>query len=136
MRVLVDTDVLLDVALGRNPHVRHAVPIVDLLEQRVLEGYVAWHTIANIYYLVRPKRGKGDARSFLLELAEFVEVAPTTTESLRQAGRLAMRDFEDAMQVAAALACRAEVIVTRNVRDFTRGPVRACSPLELLAEQG
>jgi len=45
-----------------------------------------------------------------------------------------MADFEDAMQVAAAAACRAEVIATRNLRDFARSPIRAASPERLLRE--
>lgn len=134
MKVLVDTDVLLDVALDRSPHARHAALLLDLLERRVLEGFIAWHTAANFYYLVRPKRGKADARSFLLELAAFVEVAPTTTASLRQAGQLTLRDFGDAMQVAAGLACDAGVIVTRNVRDYAGAPTRALTPAALLEE--
>ena len=81
---------------------------------------------------MRPRRGTEDARSLRLDLANFVQVAPTTTESLRQAGRLDMRDFEDAMQVAAGLACRADVIATRNVRDFTAAPMPAQTPADLL----
>jgi hypothetical protein len=40
-------------------------------------------------------RGKEGTRNFLLELAQFVDVSPTTTESLRFAGSLEMKDFED-----------------------------------------
>lgn len=134
MRVLVDTDVLLDVALDRRPHVRAAMGLLDLLERRDATGFIAWHTAANFYYLVRPKRGKNDARSMLLDLVAFVAIAPTTTESLLQAGRLQMRDFEDAMQVAAGLACRADVVATRNVRDFADAPIRALTPADLLEE--
>ena len=106
--------------------------LLDLLERREATGFIAWHTAANFYYLIRPKRGKSDARSLLLDLVEFVAIAPTTTESLRQAGRLEMRDFEDAMQVAAGLACGAEVIATRNVRDYAGAPIPARSPADLL----
>ncbi|MGH7628038.1 MAG: hypothetical protein ACREOF_01345 [Gemmatimonadales bacterium] len=74
--------------------------------------------------------------SLVFELARFVEVAPTTTESLRAAAALDLRDFEDAMQVAAAQACGAEVIATRKVRDYVRSPVRATTPRSLLAELG
>lgn len=132
MRILVDTDVLLDVALDRRPHAAAAADQVDGLERRRAQGFITWHTAAHFYDLVRPKRGKDAARSMLLDLTGFVEIAPTTTESLRQAGRLDMRDFEDAMQVAAGLACRADVIATRNVRDFRGAPIAALAPAELL----
>jgi predicted nucleic acid-binding protein len=132
VKIFLDTDVLIDVALDRAPHSAAAGSLLDRLEGKVARGFMAWHSASNFYHLVSPKRGKEDARSFLLELTEFIEIAPSTTESLRQAARLELRDFEDAMQVAAAMACDADVIATRNVRDFARAPIEAVSPAALL----
>ena len=70
----------------------------------------------------------------MVDLTRFVQVAPTTTDSVRYAANLPMRDFEDAMQVAAAAACGAAAIATRNVRDFARSPIRAATPQTLLHE--
>ncbi len=135
MIVLLDTDVLVDLALDRAaPHADPAGRLLDILEQRPGSAFVAWHTISNFYYLVAPTRGHEDTRTFLLDLARFTEVARTTTESLRYAARLEMKDFEDAMQVAAAVTCRAEVIATRNVRDYANSPVRASTAKSLLKE--
>jgi predicted nucleic acid-binding protein len=131
VNVLIDTDVLIDLALGRKPHDEPAAHLVDALERRRATGFLAWHSASNFYYLVAPKRGNEAARTFLLDLAQFVEIAPTTTESLRQAGRLKLRDFEDAMQVAAALACGADLIATRNHGDYAGAPIRAASPGEV-----
>ena len=58
----------------------------------------------------------------------------TDTEGIRYAAALPMADFEDAMQVAAARACGARYIVTRNIRDYQHSPIRAASPQEALAE--
>lgn len=60
--------------------------------------------------------------------------APSNADaaSLRLAGRLTVGDFEDAMQVAAAIACGAEVIATRNLRDFRESPVPALTPADLV----
>jgi predicted nucleic acid-binding protein len=132
VNVLIDTDVLIDLALGRKPHDAPAAHPVDALEQRRAAGFLAWHSASNFYYLVAPKRGNDTARAFLLDLARFVEIAPTTTESLRQAGRLKLRDFEDAMQVAAAMACGVDLIATRNRRDYASAPIRAAAPGEVL----
>ena len=132
MNVLVDTDVLIDLALDRSPHSKPAGLLLDLLQDRRADGFLAWHSASNFYYLVAPKRGKADSRAFLLDLAQFMEIAPTTTDSLRQAGRLELRDFEDAMQVAAAIACGAEVIATRNLRDYVGSPIKPVRPRELI----
>ncbi|MGH8489594.1 MAG: PIN domain-containing protein, partial [Gammaproteobacteria bacterium] len=79
-------------------------------------------------------RGRNSSKAFLTDLVQFVEVAPTTTDSLRYAAKLDMKDFEDALQVAAAMACRADVIATRNVRDYLKAPLRAATPQEVLDE--
>ena len=134
MIVLLDTDILLDVALDRSPHSVASAKLLDYLQSCPRTAFVAWHSLSNFFYLASPTKGRADARAFLADLVEFADVAPTTTESLRLACRLEMRDFEDALQVAAALACGADVIATRNVRDFSRSPVRAVAPDSLLAE--
>jgi predicted nucleic acid-binding protein len=132
--VLIDTDVLIDVALDRAPHAEPAAGLLDLLERRSRSAFVAWHTIANFYYLVAPTRGGRPTRDFVLDLLRFVAAAPATTEGLRRATRLQMKDFEDAIQVVAAEACGADVIATRNIRDYARSPLRAATPKALVSE--
>jgi predicted nucleic acid-binding protein len=132
--MLLDTDVLIDVALDRSPHAAPAADLLDRLERGPLSAFIAWHTASNFYYLVKAVRGGGEARDFIGELTRFVTVAPTDTDALRYATSLAMSDFEDAMQVAAARACGAEHIITRNVKDFARSPIRALTPRAALAE--
>lgn len=136
MIILLDTDVLVDLALDRSPYAGPAGELLDALERRPRSAFVAWNTVSSFYYLVAPKRGQDDAKAFLLDLTQFAGVAPVTTESLRYAARLAMEDFEDAMQVAAATACGASVIATRNVRDHTSSPIWAATPESLLRELG
>lgn len=134
MILLLDTDVLIDVALDRAPHATAASTLLDMLEQRPGTAFVAWHTLSNFYYLVAPSRGRDDTKTFLLDLTQFARVAPTTTDSLHYAARLTMHDFEDAMQVAAANACGARVIATRNLQDYARAPIRAATPASLIQE--
>lgn len=132
--IVLDTDVLLDVALNREPHVAASAGLIDLLEQKGRLGFVAWHSISNFYYLVRPSRGADRARAFVEDLTSFVRVAPIDTKALRFAASLPIRDLEDGMVVAAARACGALYIATRNVRDFKKSPVPARTPAQLLAE--
>ena len=81
-----------------------------------------------------PALGGLGARDFILELTRFVEVTQAGTDAIQYAATLPMADFEDAMQVAAARACGVRNIVTRNVKDFRRSPIRALSPEEALTE--
>ena len=132
--MLLDTDVLIDVALDRRPHSGPSSEFLERVEHGQRRAFVAWHTLSNFYYIVTSERGDTDARDFIAELTRFVAVAPADTAALRYAVSLPMADFEDAMQVAAARACGAQHIVTRNVKDFARSPIPALTPGEALAQ--
>ncbi|MCY4528030.1 MAG: PIN domain-containing protein [Chloroflexi bacterium] len=132
--ILLDTDVLIDIALDRRPHSEPASELLDLLERGLQSAYIAWHTVSNFYYLVASSRGGENARDFIVDLTRFVRVAPTDTDAVHYAAGLPMADFEDALQVAAARSCGAQYIVTRNVKDFARSPIPAMSPREALAQ--
>ena len=130
--ILLDTDVLIDIALDRHPHSEPVVELFDLIERGVESASIAWHSISNLYYIVRPSHGDTDTREFIRELTEFVQVAETDTQSIRYAIQLPMADFEDAMQVAAARSCNAQLIVTRNIRDYQQSPIPAITPQQHL----
>ena len=132
--MLLDTDVLIDVALDRHPYSGAASDLLDRIERGPENAFIAWHTVSNFCYLVSPSRGGTSARDFIVELTRFVAVASTGTEALHYAAGLPMTDFEDAMQVAAARECGARYIVTRNVKDYTHSPIQAVTPQDALAE--
>lgn len=126
MRALLDTDVLLDVALARKPHAADSAAVLRWAEAGGAAA-VAWHSLTNCAYLLR-----GSGRPFLERLLRLVEVAPVATADAHRALDLPMSDVEDAFQAAAALAWRADVIVTRNISDYRHSPVRALSPAMFL----
>jgi len=127
MRILIDCDVLLDVALKRAPHFAHSGPLLDWAERHPGKAGVAWHTLANLFYLT-----SASSRDFIRDLLGFVEVAATDTDAMRFALGLAMKDLEDAMQVAAAERFGAQLIATRNGKDFRQSPIQALAPQEVL----
>lgn len=131
MIILVDCDVLIDLALQREPFVDPAAELLDTLQKRPGTAFVAWHTIFNFYYLVRGPRGSAQTKAFLLDLSRFIDIAPTDTESLVYASSLELTDFVDAMQVSAARACKADLIATRNLKDYKRSPIPALAPSEV-----
>ncbi len=127
MKALLDTDVLLDVALRREGFFQASAALMGWGEAHPARLSVAWHSLANLFYLVRP-----DPREFIMELLEFVDVPEVGRKEMLAALGFPMSDLEDAMQVATALAGGAEFVVTRNLRDYRRSPVPACSPEEAL----
>ncbi len=131
--ILLDADVLIDLALDREPHSGPSAELIDLVERQTHVAFLAWHSLSNFYYLVSPTKGRLGTKQFLVDLTRFVTVAPADTDALRFAASLPLPDFEDALQVAAARACGASVIATRNTRDYRRSPIPARTPKQLLA---
>lgn len=126
MKVLIDTDVLLDVALNRDPHVAASADVLRWAE-RGGEAAVAWHSLANCAYLL-----KGEGRGFLERLLQVVEVATVGTADAKRAMQLRLSDLEDAFQVASGLAYEADYIISRNLSDYRNSPVPVISPSEFL----
>jgi hypothetical protein len=134
VKILIDCDVLLDVGTGRVPHVLDSKQVLDWCERHPGSGFIAWHTIANVYYVLQ-KGGKAvQARQFIHDLLMFVEVVPSGTSSAKHALALPMADFEDGLQCAAAVQAGADFIVTRNIRDYAAAPVPAILPGDFLTQ--
>ena len=132
--VLIDTDVLIDIALGRKDFVENSSAILDLAEANQIKAFIAWHSISNFYYVVEADSKTANALQFIRELLSFVKVAPTTTKDALYALDLDFRDFEDAMQVAAAKVCNAEYLITRNIKHYSKSPIPTLSPKQFLAK--
>lgn len=131
MKILIDCDVLLDVGLGRQPHYEASAKLLDWAEQHPAKAAVAWHSIANLFYLM-----EGKTTDFIEELTQFVTIPATGDAALSFALSLGFKDFEDAMQVAAADSHFAQAIVTRNLRHYRKSPIKALAPDEFLVLAG
>ena len=75
-----------------------------------------------------------DARGFIRDLLQFVEVAPSALAEVLTALDLPMKDLEDAMQVSAASSYGASSLITRNIGDYQRSPIPAVSPDKFLKQ--
>ena len=131
--ILIDSDVLLDVALVREPHFADSEQILLAIEGGMEEEAMAWHTVANINYFVGRYGSDAAARGFIERLRQSLVVPATGSKDLVFALSLPMNDFEDAMQVAAASACNARFIVSRNERDYANSPIKSYLPSSALA---
>jgi predicted nucleic acid-binding protein len=132
LKVLIDTDVLMDVALGREVFGPDSRALLEWCQHQPQATFVAWHSISNLFYLLSAARSPSFARSFLGGLLKFAFVASGGTESVRQALTMRMADLEDALQVAAAISANASFIVTRNVADYRGSPIPVLTPAAFL----
>jgi hypothetical protein len=83
--------------------------------------------------LIAKDKSPEQARLTLTSLLQFLKVAPVDQNTIEQALNLSYRDFEDAVQVIAALHCQADYLLTRNVRDYEPALLEVIQPAELLA---
>jgi predicted nucleic acid-binding protein len=132
MIILIDTDVLIDLALDRKPHAQYSESIINSVEEKSLNAFIAWHTVSNFYYMVAGTSGDRKARLFIKELLQFVNISETSTNDVLTAIDLPLGDFEDALQVAAASACSARFIITRNVKHYKKSNIPALTPKKFI----
>ena len=133
MRVLFDTNVVLDHLLEREAYVDTAERLLGLVDTGALEGVICSTTATTIHYLAAKAVGATAAMGYLRELLAIFDVAPVDREVLRAALDLGFPDFEDAVLHEAARGAGAAAIVTRNGKDFARSVIPVFSPSELLA---
>jgi predicted nucleic acid-binding protein len=130
--VLVDVDVILDVLARREPFFAESAAVLAASETGRCRGVVAARTITTLWYLLAKYHDRAHAREKTAGLLKILEVATVDRQVIDAALVLDIADFEDAVQACAAAEAAADYVVTRNLADFSRGPVPAVSPAELL----
>jgi predicted nucleic acid-binding protein len=132
MKVVFDTDVVLDLLLDREPFSVAATELFARVERGDVTGMVSATTVTRVYYLAQKARGRGGAHEAISRLLGLVDVAQVGRPALEAALVGTMTDFEDAVVCAAALSAGADAVVTRNLTDFTKAPLPVHAPDALL----
>lgn len=129
MRVLIDTNVLVDYLASRQPFDESARLIIQSCQCESIDGCVSSQSIADIYYILRKSFSVSERRSLLLALCEILTVQGIDRDKLTAALKNAQfSDFEDCLQSQCAAAFRADFIITRNEKDFVFSAVPSISP--------
>ncbi len=136
MRVLLDTDITLDLVLARAPFVDDAQKLADAHQQGRFIAYIAPITPINVFYIVRKTRGADVARQASATLVSQFQVCPLDLAVLQSALALPLKDFEDAVQHAAAQANRLDAIITRNLADYGGASLPIFTPADFLQQLG
>jgi predicted nucleic acid-binding protein len=123
MRLLIDTNVVLDFLQGRKPFVESAVRLFERIDNGEVEGFIAATTITNIYYIVRKSAGKAVAQDAITQVLSDLNICAVDLEILEEAIALNFEDFEDAVQYACGVAHNVDAIVTRDKSGFSGGEI-------------
>ncbi len=132
MRVLLDTNVILDSVLQRNPRHAEANAILKAATHGQLTCAAAPTSLATVFYVARKAKGASVARSAVGRSIAGFEIVPLDKQTLLAADKLPGADFEDNILIAAAVAAAVDGIVTRNKAHFSASPIPVWAPSELL----
>ncbi len=133
MRVLIDTNILADVLLGRAPYCDSAYDILAMCADKKVYGYIAAHSIPNLFYILRKFLTKEERREALKDICRIVNVEGIDSFKVLSAlDNEDFSDFEDCLQEECAVAISADYIVARNAKDFASSRVPAIPPTEFL----
>jgi len=132
MRLLVDTNVILDVWLGRKPFLAASALILEAIFTGRATGLFCSSSVTDLHYICRRELGESAVRKRLTVLIDHLELTPVLSGRVRKAIRSPISDFEDAVLDESAFESKADYIVTRNPADFARGKVPALTPESVL----
>jgi predicted nucleic acid-binding protein len=133
LRVLFDTDVVVDVLTERSGHFDDSSRAVDLAAQGLIEGVVSATSLTTIAYLSRRYPAMRDSRQVLSRVLGVFEAAAVDRKVIDVALASPIADFEDAVQLACAQAAACQAIVTRNTSHFRRSPIEILRPGQLVS---
>lgn len=133
MKVVIDTNVVLDTLLDRAPHVEPAAQVLRRVEAGRVSGALCATTLITVDYLVSRFCGSAQARSALADLVALFEIARVDGATARRALQPQYPDFEDGIVAEAARQWGAHAIVTRDLVGFRGAQMTLYTPVQFLS---
>ena len=134
MKLLIDTNIIVDVALDRDPFFINSEQVLARVEQQEIQGYLSASTFSDLYYIIRKVKGDTWTLQFLQRMATLCQVATVDQAVISMALTTNFKDFEDAIQYSTAVLHHLDAIVTRNPDDFPVTIPRIITPEQLIQE--
>ena len=128
MKVLVDTNVVLNKLLRQADFYAGSNTIFVLVETGYITGYVSASAITDIFYIAGKSLGKAGARDALRKMLSIFHPATVTGDDIYKALDLEWNDFEDSVQFVVGEGLSVDYIITRNTKDFSGSAIPAVTP--------
>jgi len=132
LKVIIGLNVVLDVLQEREPFYEASASLLAAVETGKIEGYLAAHSVTTLFYLIQKSKSSADARAMITNLLQFLKVAPVNQSTIEQSLNLDYRDFEDAVQMITAIQCKADYLITRNIKDYKPALLPVIQPVDFL----
>lgn len=135
MKIMCDTNVILDVLLERAPFADDSAKVLSLCEDHKIDGFISASCLTDIFYLVRKYTHSTElAYTAIGKVLEIVKVCSVTNNDAITAFQQKAKDFEDCLVATCAKSIRCDCIVTRNKKDFEEFGIPLLTPSELLSQ--
>ena len=133
MKVLIDTNIIIDILEQREPFFRDSYRIIQLGFGGNIETFMSAGSVTDVYYIINQSlRDPNKAKEKIMVLTTLINISDTISNDIKTALALSLVDFEDAVIAAIAKREKAEYIITRNEKDFHGSPVPALNPKQFL----
>jgi len=133
-KVLLDTNIVIDIALKRHEFSEKARNVTRLLYEKKITMYVTATTVTDIYYIIRKHSGHDEAIGFLVNFFEYSEIIGVDKKVIMNALQSGRKDFEDAVQIQTAKQNNIKIVITRNKKDFKNSGLTVFNPDEYINE--
>lgn len=132
MKILVDTNVILDGLCAKKDFVDDSSKVCKYCEVNKIKGYISALSIPNIVYILRKELTPEKTQEIIKQIFLIFKVTDLNAEDLKKAALIKSNDYEDSLQIVCANRIKADFIITRNIRDFSNSKILAIKPSELL----
>ena len=133
MKILLDTNIVIDFLAKREPFAKDAKIIISLIENKEIEGYLSASTITTIHYLAQKIFNKQKANEIIKDLLKIFEITPLEKKEFIEALEMDGKDFEDSVVIACAKESNIDIIITRDKKGFIDSEILSLEPKEFLA---
>ncbi len=133
MKLLVDTNVIIDALTGREPFREAAEQIMLLAANQIEDMYITAGSVTDIYYLVRKHLHNTEhAKNAMFKLYQLFGILDVTADDCQNALLSDIKDYEDAVISCCAKRSKMDYIVTRNIKDYEKSKVKAVLPNDFI----
>jgi predicted nucleic acid-binding protein len=133
MKVLLDTNVLLDIVEKREPFFSDSYQVFMKSATKEIDAIIGASSVTDIFYIANKNcKNTKQALEYIIDLLNVVNAVDTKAIDLQNAIKLNFSDFEDAVVAATAMRENAVYIITRNTNDYKNIPIQVISPSDFL----
>ena|SRR3989338_5498781 len=133
MRVFLDTNILLDVFLEREPFCLPAQKIWVLSEKKKIKAAISALSVSHVYFIIQKLSSRDKAGLAVIALLKMFKILEVNSQIIRKAHQSHFPDFEDAIQYFCALKFRSQAIVTRDPDGFIDSVIPVLDPVLYLS---